>query len=884
MSVIVSAPYALAADNADSTQTQEEGVLRATLDNGLRVVIVRNPLAPVVTTIVNYLVGSNESPDGYPGMAHAQEHMMFRGSPGLSAAQLANISASMGGMFDADTRQHVTRYFFTVPAEDLDTALHVEAVRMRGILDSEQLWKQERGAIEQEVAQDLSIPQYVFYTKLLEAMFKGTPYEHDALGTRPSFQRTTGAMLKKFYDTWYVPNNAILVIVGNVQPKDALAEVRRLFSDIPARKLPPRPEIRLQPVTAKTISLKTDEPYGTVIAAFRMPGYDSPDYAAAQVLADVLDNQRSSLYALVPEGKALDTGFQVEGLPGAGLGYALAAFPQGTDARVLGNDIRNILSSLKQTGVPADLVEAAKRHKITDVELEKNSVSGLAMAWSRALAIEGRQSPEDSVAAIRRVSVEDVNRVARTYLDLDRSITAVLTPEPSGKPVSSKGFGGRESFTPSKIKPVKLPVWAEKSLKRLSIPPSILDPVVSVLPNGLKLIVQSVSVSNTVNVYGHVRNRPELEVPPGKDGVQEVIEKLFPYGTASMDRVTFLKALDDIGAYESAGTDFSLQVLADHFDRGMRLLADNELRPAFPDKAFETVRQQTAAAAAGRLKSAEYLSGRAVKKALYPENDPTLRQTTPATASSLTIQDVRNYYAKVFRPDMTTIVVIGNIKPDQAKAVVVKYFGDWKAPGTPKPATLLAPVPDNRPSSIAVPNASRVQNKVILAETIGLNRSSPDYYPLQLGNHVLGGAFYATRLYRDLREQAGLVYYVASTFEMSRTRGIYAVEYACDPPDVSKARAIVVRNLKEMCNTLVSRDELRQAKALLLREIPLSESSMDSIALGFIRRTDLELPLNEPTLAARRYMKLTAEQVRAAFSRWIRPDGLIQVTEGPNPQ
>jgi zinc protease len=170
----------------------EEEVLRATLENGLRVVIVRNTLAPVVTTIVNYMVGSNEAPEGFPGMAHAQEHMMFRGSPGLSANQLAGIIAVLGGRFNADTQQTVTQYFLTAPAEDLDVALHIEAVRMRGVLDSERLWAQERGAIEQEVAQDFSNPEYVFYTKLLAHMFKGTPYAHTPPGNRVFLQSNDG--------------------------------------------------------------------------------------------------------------------------------------------------------------------------------------------------------------------------------------------------------------------------------------------------------------------------------------------------------------------------------------------------------------------------------------------------------------------------------------------------------------------------------------------------------------------------------------------------------------------------------------------------------------------------------------------------------------------
>src|SRR5271154_4837819 len=213
-------------------------VLRATLSNGLQVVIVRNTLAPVVTTMVNYRVGSDEAPAGFPGMAHATEHMMFRGSPGLSADQLAAISAAFGGDDDADTQQAVTQYFFTTPAENLEVALHIEATRMKDLLPDESLWTKERGAIEQEVAQDLSNPEYVFYEQLLAAVFKGTPYEHSPLGTRPSFDKTTDADLRNFHNTWYVPNNAVLIIVGDVQPEQALAKVERIFGEIPSAPLP----------------------------------------------------------------------------------------------------------------------------------------------------------------------------------------------------------------------------------------------------------------------------------------------------------------------------------------------------------------------------------------------------------------------------------------------------------------------------------------------------------------------------------------------------------------------------------------------------------------------------------------------------------------------
>src|SRR5215471_6696682 len=114
----------------------EQNVLRATLPNGLRVILVRNTLAPVVATAVNYLVGSDQAPKGFPGTAHALEHMMFRGSPGLTADQLANIGSVMGGNFNANTRESLTQYLFTVPSEDLDVALHIEATRMQALLSS----------------------------------------------------------------------------------------------------------------------------------------------------------------------------------------------------------------------------------------------------------------------------------------------------------------------------------------------------------------------------------------------------------------------------------------------------------------------------------------------------------------------------------------------------------------------------------------------------------------------------------------------------------------------------------------------------------------------------------------------------------------------------
>ncbi len=871
------------ASGAVSAAPADSAVVRATLPNGLRVIIVRNTLAPVAATAVNYLVGSDEAPAGFPGMAHAQEHMMFRGSPGLSADQLADIGSIMGGNFNADTRESITQYLYTVPAEDLDVALHIEAIRMRGVDDSAKEWSQERGAIEQEVAQDLSSPPYVLYAKLRGIAFAGTPYAHDALGTRPSFDQTTAQMLKHFYSTWYAPNNAILIIVGNVEPGATLARVRQLFGAIPRKRLPERPQVELQPMIAQSFTVNTDRPTGTQMIAVRVPGLDSPDFPALEVLADVLSSRRFDLYGLVPQGKALDAEFALDPLPQAGLAYAVVAFPAEANPKALETEVRAILTRVAREGVPAELVEAAKLQERRETEFLKNSIAGLASVWSDAVALYGLKSPEEDLARIEKVTVADVNRVARQYLNLDHAVTAVMLPQGSGPPTpESGGFGGQENIALGEARPTLLPEWARASMNRLTVPPSTRRPVVTQLANGITLMIQPEDVSDTVSVFGHVRNRPEIQTPVGKDGVNLVLDELLSHGTQSLDRLAFQRALDDIGAQERAGTDFAVQALSENFDRAVELLADNQLHPALPVQAMKIIQGQLVQVVAARNRSPAFLARRSLSAALFPATDPSLREATPQTVGSLTPEDVRAYYKATMRPDLTTIVVIGHVPVELAQATIAKYFAGWSATG-PKPQIDLPAAPPNAPSVVHVPDSSRVQDVVTLAQNLPITRSNPDYYALNLGNAVLGGGFYSTRLSIQMRKETGLVYSVGSQLQAGRTRSVYMIRFASDPQNVAKAAAIAVRAVRSMQTAPAAPDELIRVKSLLLHEIPLEEASIDEIAGGLLERTDLGLPLDEPTRAAHRYVELGAGDVQAAFRKWMRPGDMVQVSQGPKP-
>ena len=253
-----------------------------------------------------------------------------------------------------------------------------------------------------------------------------------------------------------------------------------------------------------------------------------------QVLADVLDSRRGALYGLVPEGKALFTNFSFDPLRKAGLAYAVVGFPAGGDGQAAEREIRSVLGRIARGGVAADLVAAAKLHERRAAAFEKTSISGLANVWSEAVAVDGFDSPDAYLAKIEKVTVEDVDRVAKRYLDLGHAVVATLTPKLAGKPAAAKGFGGKEAIALGPAKPTRLPDWAEGTLKHLAVPVSAIHPTVSTLANGITLIVQPETVGDAVSVVGHVRNRPDMETPKGKEGVSKVLDRLFADGTENL--------------------------------------------------------------------------------------------------------------------------------------------------------------------------------------------------------------------------------------------------------------------------------------------------------------------------------------------------------------
>ena len=215
--------------------------------------------------------------------------------------------------------------------------------------------------------------------------------------------------------------------------------------------------------------------------------------------------------------------------------------------------------------------------------------------------------------------------------------------------------------------------------------------------------------------------------------------------------------------------------------------------------------------------------------------------------------------------------------------MVERAFGDWKAQGA-KPDVDYAAVPANKPGQLQVPDSSASQDSVQMAQTIDVTRNDPDRFALNLGNEVLGGGFYASRLYHDLRDTRGLVYNVGTSFDLGKNRSTYTVNFGADPDKVKAASAIVVQDLKQMQSTPESASALARAKGILLRQIPLGESSLGAIGGQLLQLSIEGKPLDAMTIAGEHYLKLTAPEVQHAYAKHIRPDDFVMAVKGPAPK
>ena len=418
-------------------------VVDLTLGNGLRVLVAEDHRSPVVSVQVWYRVGSRNERPGATGLAHFLEHMMFKGTPAHGKGEFARLVEQNGGQDNAFTTQDVTSYFVNVAADKVDMVLGLEADRMRRLLlDPKEIDSERQVVMEERRTRTEDDPDGLLGEEINSLAFKTHPYRWPIIGWMEDIRRINPAELRVFYDTYYQPNNAILVVVGDVRGPEIMARVRRLFGAIPRGPAPP-PVTAVEPPQIderRVVVRKLGAQLPIVSLAWHAPNHRSPDAPALELLSTILSAGRASrLYrALVYERRlALEAGGDYSYFSHDPSLFSFYAMPlPGQTSEALEQALLGEIETLKAEILPDEELERAKNQIEASFVWRQDSVHARASNLARFELTGSWRQEEGFVPRVRAVTAADLQRVARAYFPTDRKNVAILLPAEESKPAT----------------------------------------------------------------------------------------------------------------------------------------------------------------------------------------------------------------------------------------------------------------------------------------------------------------------------------------------------------------------------------------------------------------------------------------------------------------
>lgn len=410
-----------------------------TLPNGLQVVFLEDHSTPIVHLSVWYHVGSKNEKPGRTGFAHLFEHLMFKGSKNVRADQHPSWITSIGGQANASTDEDATIFWQTVPAQYLPLVLWLEADRLGSLEVSEDKFLSEREVVKEERRMRVdNVPYGGLSEVIFDKAFTTHPYKHQTIGSMQDLESASIADVRGFYETYYVPNNATLTLVGDFDSKQAQALVEQYFGRIPRGKPVPRDiPVEPKPVAERRFTVEQPWPLPAVVVGYPITNDGNPDAYPLHVLAKVLsDGQSSRIYrSMVYEKQLALAAFgEAKLIEHPNLFYAVAIVPQGRSTETVLKELTAQVDAMKTTPITAEELNRAKRQFARDYILGRETVQQKALHLAHAVVIhDDVKTADGEFDLFQKVTVEDVQRVARTYFTPESRFLITINPGPPAR-------------------------------------------------------------------------------------------------------------------------------------------------------------------------------------------------------------------------------------------------------------------------------------------------------------------------------------------------------------------------------------------------------------------------------------------------------------------
>lgn len=889
---------------------------RFTLPNGLTVLVHTDRKAPVVAVSVWYGVGSKHEPKGKTGFAHLFEHLMFNGSENAAGDFFEPLQQIGATDVNGTTWFDRTNYFETVPTGALDLTLMLESDRMGHLLGAvtQQKLDNQRSVVQNEKRQGDNRPFGLVEYEQLENLYpSGHPYHHSTIGSMADLDSASLEDVKGWFRDNYGPNNAILVLAGDIDLPTAKAKVAKWFGEI-------APGPKLKPVAAPVPTLpaplrKTILDQVSTTRIYRMwaiPGLDNPDYLPLDMAASVLGGLASSRLddALVRQGQeAVSVSASTEIFAQAGQLVVYADVRPGKNAADVAKALDAQIAKFLAEGPSADeLQRAATSYAVGQIRTLESTggFSGKAPTLAEGLLYSG--DPADYKKSLKRVAAltpVQVRAAAQRWLSRP---TFALTVEPGKRAEGGEARGG---FAVPPGEGAAGPAWysnpallgeagAAKAAAPATADRSKLPEVGTLAPLDFPAIERA-TLSNGMKVFFARRTAvPTVSLrisfdagsgadPKGALGTQSLLLQLMDQGTKALNSSELARARERLGAAirgfgDADTTSFQLDAVTPNLALSLTLLADYVLHPALDPKELERVRTQQLTAIANEFNSPGGLAGRVLAPALYgkdhPYGNPPSGTGNPAMVKTMTTDQLGAFHRRWLRPDTAKVYVVGNTTLAQVTKLLEANFGGWKAPTDPAPTKdYSAALPALSPRIILVDRPGAPQSMILGGRVLGVT-GRDDQLALQSANDVLGGNFLG-RINMDLRESKGWSYGAFSMVNQPLGRSSFRVQAPVQSDKTGESIAEIRKQIGEFVTTKgITPEELKWTTNGSTRELPGSFETSDAVLGGVASIVKLGRPDTYYETLATRYGAMTPQTLDQAARAQLGDGGMVFVVVG----
>lgn len=849
-----------------------------TLKNGLKVYLLPVPGSPVVTTMTAYNAGSCDEDKTATGLAHYLEHLMFKGTAKLRPGDIDRMTQRSGGSNNAYTNHDMTNYHFDFAADRWETALEIEAERMRGLLiDKAHEFEQEKGAVIEELARNEDAPWDLEEKAILPMLFgKESPYGHPIIGEREHVRGATAEVIKGYYNKWYHPNNAAMIVVGGIDAEQAIAKIKAKLENIPMTALPERKAWPTKlPDRPARLEFPSKFPTARMIMGFTTIPQGHADESALDMASMILASGKTSrLYKrlVLEERMAVDVGASHS--PGrypGWFGIQMELLP-GKDRNKAEQIVLTEVRRLANEPVPSNELKRAQRMIISQSIFSREGIHSLADSIAKVVLIQPVTELKEQFSKWAAVTPADIQRVAKLYLDADKPVVVWSIPkeEKGGTGHSDKPKEGNRYRNMTRQPQAGIGNVSLQQARKV------------VLPNGLTLLLLENRRLPLVVAAASLTNVRRFE-PAEKAGVAQLMGSLLEEGTQKRTGQQIAEAIEDVGGtFGMVANGGSVKVLRDHKQLGLELLFDSLLHPSFPAEAFERKRDEQLAEIAEAQEQPLARASEAFQETIYGKHfKGRPSRGSLATVQKLTRDDVVAFHKQVVVPENTAVAIVGDFDTKEMIDLVTKLTSNWKGklpPAPEMPELTIAKVPSTK--LITMPNSAQLQ---FLMGHLGIKRNHPDYFKLLVMDNVLGsGAGFTDRLSSRLRDREGLAYTVNATITDSAEiePGAFMCYIGTDARNYQRVKQLFLEEIERLRKETPSEYEVSSTKQYLLGKLAFMLTTSDNIAekLLYINRYDLGFDYFDKYRAS--VEAVTPAQVREMAEKYIQPGSFATVAAG----